>query len=125
MIKNIIIAILVILLLASVTLAQYPIPAGWIADANGTDGADPSKFILVNETTGEQIPVATIVDYPTWVKQQGTKRQAIIDIGQNIVGADVRELTATQQKILLGLLALRAGAIDANLDIRPLGEWMK
>jgi hypothetical protein len=53
------------------------------------------------------------------------RRQRAHDLAQSAVGVEVGALTPRQVEALLGLLLLRAGALDDDLLVRPLEEWVE
>jgi hypothetical protein len=52
------------------------------------------------------------------------QRAAAVTLAQSAVGLNITALTANQQRALLACLLYRAGAVDANLVILPLGQWL-
>lgn len=52
-------------------------------------------------------------------------RQQILQAAQSTVGVVIDQLTAQQRNALVALLLYKAGAIDKDLKIKPLTEWVK
>lgn len=51
-------------------------------------------------------------------------RQRILTTAQSAVGVSIDNLTAGQVRALVATLLYRAGAIDKNGVVQPLGEWL-
>lgn len=53
------------------------------------------------------------------------RRRVRIRLAQSAVGVHVKDLTASQRVALVELLLFRAGALDDDLAVRPLDEWVR
>jgi hypothetical protein len=53
-----------------------------------------------------------------------TLRDAVKAVAETTAGVAINDLTAQQVKALVAILLWQAGAIDAELKVRPLGEWV-
>jgi hypothetical protein len=54
-----------------------------------------------------------------------TKRVQVLAIAQSAVGVQVEQLTLEQLRALYAITLWQAGALDAGLVVRPLGEWVR
>ncbi len=52
-------------------------------------------------------------------------RDTVKTIAQSAVGVALNDLTTQQLKVLVGVLLWQAGAIDPELEIKPLEEWAR
>lgn len=52
-------------------------------------------------------------------------RSRVIALAQSAVGVPLADLTAAQVKALLAVLLWSHGAVDNELKVRPLSEWVK
>lgn len=78
-------------------------------------------YIDANGGLVSQPPVDTVY------KPVGTQLQArngVVTVAQSAVGVGLGALTAQQQRALLACLLYKAGALDENLTVQPLEEWL-
>lgn len=52
-------------------------------------------------------------------------KQAVQNLAQSAVGVVIDQLTAAQRNALIACLLWKAGAIDKDMKIRPLAQWLK
>ena len=51
-------------------------------------------------------------------------RQQVVTLAQSAVGLPINTLTAAQVRALVAVLLWKAGALDKNGNVNPLGSWM-
>lgn len=78
-------------------------------------------------TSQEQAAIDAVVAAhdPQLLTQAEQLREAIKTIAQSAVGETLDNLTQAQLKALVAILLWKAGAVESNLTIRPLGQWVR
>lgn len=100
------------------------------ARAIDQDGAESRHMVFLD---GDTVRSCLLDDWPA--EQQALAqaeqarraaaqlRQTIRDKLTSMAGVRVDDLTTPQLKALLGYLLWREGGIDAELKVKPIGEW--
>ena len=52
-------------------------------------------------------------------------RQRVVNVAQSAAGVSVDQLTAPQVRSLVALLLWKAGALDNEEKVKPIGEWVR
>ena len=78
-------------------------------------------------TAQEQAAIDAVVAAhdPAGLTANETLREAIKTLAQSAVGVALNDLTAGQRNALIAILLWKSGAVDSDLKIRPLGQWVR
>ena len=98
--------------------------------------AEKREVLEVDCTTGMQTRraftrleeddlVRRVADDKAITAAAAAARDAVKAIAQSAVGVAVNDLTTQQLKSMVAVLLWKAGAVDSDLTIKPLGEWTK
>ena len=78
--------------------------------------------------SGVDAPAVTPIDEPAETAQKAdaaTLRQGILSAAQAAVGVPYLGVTNAMLKALLWVLLWKAGALNKDLTVKPLGEWVR
>ena len=93
-------------------LATLQQPGSKTLNADGTITVDATAVAAAQAAADQQ------------AQTMAARRQAVLNQAQSAVGVALGNLTAAQQRALLACLLYRFGAIDANLVVLPLAQWL-
>lgn len=113
--------------LDSLLRAQYPGIYNGMVSSRGHVRAQVSDKASDVEIAAIRIYIVNF-DIATKTPEQQSKATnlaAIKTAAQSAVGLQLTDLTAGQVKALLAALLWRAGAVNPDGTVRPLGEWLK
>ena len=91
---------------------------GYRLDACGTDGKDLSKVMVV-------LPGGSRVPLSEFDAAEFTARyEALVGATERVAGERIGSVTVDQLKLLVWLLLWKAGALDGDMRVRPVKDWL-
>jgi len=98
--------------------------AGIVVPALGTAGDDLHTYDVSGAVVDVPAGVAAVLSAhdPEQAPERVLRAQILV-LAASAVGVRLDALTAAQQQAILAIIAWKAGAVAADLTVRPLIEW--